>query len=505
MTGDRAENRIPLSHRRKAERTLHTMKQGEALRYAVRFEVIVKYFAQLCVIIAVLTLVPIIVSFLSGDTHIGLRYLAVAVLLVAIAASFGRLSASRQIQINEAMVVAGLLFLFTPLVMSYPMMASGLSFIDALFEAISGATTTGLSTLPTVEDKPVAFLFGRAWMQWYGGLGIVVLSLALFIRPGRVAKGLAVTETQSDDLVGGTRSYARNVLAIYGCLTVAAFLLIWGVTGTPFHAFLYALAAVSTGGYAPHDDSLAGLGGWPVHMVITLACLSGAVSLMLYHRVYKGRWRGSIDLLQFRSLLILAFLITIGVGLCMFASGVTWSKLIRDCSFLHGDGSNPAVLREVDPPATDILFCLTDSDQVNLIASLVGRTLGFKRIITSIENPEFEDICRELGLEHTIIPNRTIARYLVDMVNGIDSFELSTVIKGDARLFSFVMEGRDAVKLSELELPNAARIICMYRGEEFLFVDDETKFRKGDEVVLLTTRENLQELQERWQKDLNDQ
>ena len=52
---------------------------------------------------------------------------------------------------------------------------------------------------------------------------------------------------------------------------------------------------------------------------------------------------------------------------------------ILDCSFLNGDGSKPAILREVGPDQTDVLFCLSDSDQANLISSLVGRSLGFKR------------------------------------------------------------------------------------------------------------------------------
>jgi trk system potassium uptake protein TrkH len=64
------------------------------------------------------------------------------------------------------------------------MMGSGLSFLDALFEAISGVTTTGLSTKATLVGAPATFLFARAWMQWYGGLGIVALSLALVMQPG---------------------------------------------------------------------------------------------------------------------------------------------------------------------------------------------------------------------------------------------------------------------------------------------------------------------------------
>ena len=87
-----------------------------------------------------------------------------------------------------------------------------------------------------------------------------------------------------------------------------------------------------------------------------------------------------------------------------------------DCSFLQGDGSRPDVLREVNPEQTEILFCLTDSDQANVIASLVGRSLGFKRVVTSIGDDQLEDICRELGLKDTIIPSRTISHYLEDMV-----------------------------------------------------------------------------------------
>jgi trk system potassium uptake protein TrkA len=90
-----------------------------------------------------------------------------------------------------------------------------------------------------------------------------------------------------------------------------------------------------------------------------------------------------------------------------------------DCSVLQGDGSQPNILSEVNPAQTDFLFCLTNSDQANVIASLVGRSLGFNRIVTSIGDPQFEGICHELGLKDTIIPSRTITRYLVDMVGGV--------------------------------------------------------------------------------------
>lgn len=170
-----------------------------------------------------------------------------------------------------------------------------------------------------------------------------------------------------------------------------------------------------------------------------------------------------------------------------------------DCSFLHGDGSQPKILREVNPARTDVLFCLTDSDQANVIASLVGRSLGFKRIVTSIRDPQFEGICHELGLTDTIIPSRTISRYLEDMIGGTEKIELSTVLKDEARFFTFTVKEENAVPVGELELPAGARAVCYYREGRFAHADEETKLTKGDEVVILTHSKNMPELQERWQ------
>ena len=124
-----------------------------------------------------------------------------------------------------------------------------------------------------------------------------------------------------------------------------------------------------------------------------------------------------------------------------------------DCSFLHGDGSQPEILREVNPAQTEVLYCLTDNDQANVIASLVGRNLGFKRVVTSIGDPQFEDICHELGLKDTIIPFRTISRYLEDMVGGTENVELSTVLKDEARFFTFTADEENEVPVKELNCP----------------------------------------------------
>ena len=169
-----------------------------------------------------------------------------------------------------------------------------------------------------------------------------------------------------------------------------------------------------------------------------------------------------------------------------------------DCGFLHGDGSKPAILRESDPEHTDVLYCLTSNDQTNILASLVGRSIGFKRVVTRLEDPELVHMCIELGLEDVIIPSHTIARHLAEMFEGYDPLEVSAKIRGDARIFSFVIEAADAGALAELDLPSDSRVICLYRNDRWLLPEDDTVLQRDDEVVIITAAKNINALSERW-------
>jgi len=169
-----------------------------------------------------------------------------------------------------------------------------------------------------------------------------------------------------------------------------------------------------------------------------------------------------------------------------------------DCGVINGDGSKPAILKEADAGHTDLLLCLTGNDQTNILASLVGRSLGFKRIVTKIEDPELEHICIELGLEETIIPARTIGRFLADKFEGRDPLELSTMIRDEARIFSFVMRENFEGAVATLDLPKDARVVCVYRQDKLIIPDGETTLLADDDVVIIVHRDTLPTLEKRW-------
>lgn len=169
-----------------------------------------------------------------------------------------------------------------------------------------------------------------------------------------------------------------------------------------------------------------------------------------------------------------------------------------DVGVIRGDGTRPAVLEEADPSNAEVLLALTGNAQANLIASLVGRSVGYERVVTRIDDEEFEHVAIELGLSDTVIPARTIGRFLADLVEGHDTLEISGALKGDARVFLAVAREEDEGPLAELSLPEKARVSHLYRDGALLFPEPDLAIKKGDELVVVTHRRNLEELRERW-------
>ena len=179
------------------------MGNGEAMAavtYAVRGRVLLKYLGQLAALQAVLSCAPLAASMYFGEYHLSLRFLAVSLVLAVVGLPLARLPEPSRVLPSEALVITALAFVVTPLLMTIPFTDIGIPFGDALFEAVSAITTTGLTTLASVEHLPRSFLFARAWMQWYGGLGIVVLSVALVAGQGGVVRRLVEPQTAGEGL-----------------------------------------------------------------------------------------------------------------------------------------------------------------------------------------------------------------------------------------------------------------------------------------------------------------
>jgi trk system potassium uptake protein TrkH len=347
--------------------------QIASLSYAVRFRVIVAFLGTFLFVLSALSLIPIAVSLGAGEYSISLRYGLVVAGTLAVGLVMSHVGEIDQLQYNESIILSALMFLIAPLVMTYPMSAAGMPFIDTLFEAVSAATTTGLSTAPTMEGKPTTFLFSRAWMQWYGGLGIVFVSLALVVSPGLSAKRLSDADDAQQDLIGSTRAHVRWVLAVYLILTVVGIVAVWFASSQGFfNSVLYTFSAVSTGGFSPHDTSLAALDGRLSVTVITLVALGGAVSLVTYRRIYREGVHTLRGDRQLQVLLILclvsvgALYVTVAAKGSLGAEEGLWHSFIMGLSAQSTTGFASLSLETFSP----------SSELVMIVSMMVGGCIG---------------------------------------------------------------------------------------------------------------------------------
>lgn len=383
----------------------------QSLAYAVRGRVVLKYLGQLALMLAVINLVPCITSVALGETTLALRQALVSLVLTGTGLALGRLPAPRQIQTNEALVVSALIFVLSPLLMTYPLSLSGLSFTDAVFEAVSGVTTTGLTTLATIEDKSVGFLFARAWMQWYGGLGIVVLSVALLMGHIAAARRLAEPMYTGEDVVATTRTHARRVLGVYVIITLGAILALWWVLDDGLTALLHALTAVSTGGFSSRDASLGGLPDYAAPAAMGAALL-GAVSLPLYYRAWHSGWRTFVRDAELKALFVAGLAITVLVAILNATElgwgGALWHGALMGLSAQTGTGFATIELAALEPAARVALIGSM------LVGGSVGSTTGgikLLRLLILLRLVEWT-IQRSTLARHAVVEPRLAGRSL---------------------------------------------------------------------------------------------
>ncbi|MGI9415130.1 MAG: TrkH family potassium uptake protein [Hyphomicrobiales bacterium] len=183
-----------------------------------------------------------------------------------------------------------------PAVSAFPLFAvGGFQRLDqAMFEAVSGLTTTGATTLSELSLVPKSVIFWRALLQWFGG-AMTLLSAVLVLAPfGMLSTPMNITIPgyERDDLAKSVLATARHILPTYALLTLTCVILLWA-TGLPtFDALCIALSTLSTGGFMPADGGLAQYDSALAEFVIAIFMIVGATSF-LAHRAALLRVAGS--------------------------------------------------------------------------------------------------------------------------------------------------------------------------------------------------------------------
>ncbi len=192
-----------------------------------------------------------------------------------------------------------------------------LNFVDALFEAVSGFTTTGSTVFPSLEGLPKSLHFWRALTQWLGGMGIIVLSLAVLPLLGIGGMQLYQAEMPGptkDKLAPRIQDTARILWAVYLFLTVLeVFFLLAGGMGL-YEAVCHAFTTLATGGFSTRTASVAAFHSAYIDYVITVFMFLAGVNFTLHYRFLKGDLGAYFRNEEFRFYVLVGF---VGGFICL--------------------------------------------------------------------------------------------------------------------------------------------------------------------------------------------
>lgn len=195
---------------------------------------VVRVIGRLVIIEALLLLVPLIVCLIYGESE--WKIFGVAALSAGVAGGIAEALTARRpatVKSREGFVITSLIWIVFALFGVIPFMLGRdpLSFTDAVFEVISGLTTTGASMITDVEELSHGLLFWRAFTQWIGGLGIILFMLAVLPELNKTS-GISMFQAEAtgithDKIHPRIRQTAISVWSVYCVLTVGTILLLW--------------------------------------------------------------------------------------------------------------------------------------------------------------------------------------------------------------------------------------------------------------------------------------
>jgi trk system potassium uptake protein len=226
---------------------------------------------------------------------------------------------------REAFFIVTLTWIMAGLFGSLPYLFSGAipDFTNAYFETVSGFTTTGASILTEIESLPKSILFWRSVTHWLGGMGILVLVIAILPVIGFGGIKLFVAEApgaSTNKIHPRIRQTALRLWGIYALLTFLLTVLLIAGNMSVFDSTCHAMATLSTGGFSPKNTSIAGYSPY-IQIVITFFMFFGGMNFVLHYFLLKGKFRKILKNEEWLSYIAFMILVSFAVAINIYSNG----------------------------------------------------------------------------------------------------------------------------------------------------------------------------------------
>jgi len=307
----------------------------------MNYKMMGRFIAQIVTIEMVFLLPAIAISLGYGEYGAAGAFLLTMVIMGAVAGSlFGLCRGSGKLfGVKEGMVCVSLSWIVMSILGCLPFVFSGVipSYVDALFEIVSGFTTTGASILTDVEVLPKGILYWRSFTHWVGGMGVLVFLLA--VSPGEDGKGFTMhllrAESPGPDvgkLVPKMKTTAMILYVIYIVMTFLDYIFLLLGNMDWLEALCTALGTAGTGGFGVRNDSLASYSPYIQNVTAVFMFLFG-INFSCYYLLLLKNWRSVVRDEELRLYIGLAVTCVVLIALNVRSMYGSWEETIRHTTF----------------------------------------------------------------------------------------------------------------------------------------------------------------------------
>ncbi len=347
---------------------------------------LVRHLSYVTSAIGLTLLVPAVISLIYGEYYESSCFLTLSIITISTSLLVrSSLRASAELTYIEVMAVASFAWILASSIGLIPyVLIAGMTPVDALFESMSGFTTTGLTLMENMSAHSRGLLFWRAFTQWIGGISIILLYILLMPESGLGIGVLRLyrVEGRSEVLAYGVKGTAIRLLLTYSLYTVMCCLMLLLVGLSPFEALAHAFTALSTGGFSVRDESVGAYRSPYVEAIIMAFMVIGAISFLTHGKaVLERRVKAFLENVEVTTLLTFVTIFVAIATLDLAAhNGWDFMQALRLSSFnvisaLTGTGFTSANVVEFPPLTKGLLTTLM------AVGGCVGSTSGGVKII----------------------------------------------------------------------------------------------------------------------------
>ena len=415
----------------------------------MNLKIVIRVLGFLILVEGVAMLLALAVSLIYGEYDSAAFAISSGILIV-LGGTIAMLTnkAKKDIGKREGFIIVALVWVVFSFFGSLPYIVSGAipNFTNAFFETMSGFTTTGSSILSDIESLPHGILFWRSISQWLGGMGIIVLSLAILPVFGIGGMQLYVAEVPGptpDKISPRIRQTAKTLWIIYLGFTVTETLLLWIGGMTFYDAICHSFTTMATGGFSTKQASIA---FWPspfIQYVIIIFMFLAGTNFTISYLALKGRFRSVFKDEEFKyyGIFVAVFTALIFIGLLVTTQlGVEQAfrdSLFQVVSIITTTGFATADYLLWTPVLTILIFTLFFFGGS---AGSTGGSIKIMRIVLLLKNSYYE--LRRMIHPHAIIPVKFNKRSVDSKIitNVLAFFMLYFIIFGMSTIIFTLME-----------------------------------------------------------------